>query len=67
MHLAADAAPTNIPVPGYVIQTDDGKNILIDTGFPYNSFDNARHAPLGITVEISEEDFVVNRLAAIGL
>lgn len=25
-----------LPVPGYLIQTDDGKNILVDTGFPQN-------------------------------
>jgi N-acyl homoserine lactone hydrolase len=26
--------PLGIPVPGYVIQTDDGTNVLVDTGFP---------------------------------
>jgi N-acyl homoserine lactone hydrolase len=24
----------NSPIPGYLIQTDDGKNILVDTGYP---------------------------------
>ena len=24
----------DIPLPGYLIQTDDGRNVLIDTGFP---------------------------------
>src|SRR5215207_3945332 len=24
----------NSPIPGYLIQTDDGKNVLIDTGYP---------------------------------
>ena len=27
-------AATGTPFPGYLIQTDDGKNILVDTGFP---------------------------------
>lgn len=67
MHFAADTEPTNIPVPGYVIQTDDGVNILVDTGFPCHSFDNARHAPPGIRVEMQAEDFILNRLASIGL
>lgn len=26
----------NTPIPGYLIQTDDGKNILIDTGYPHS-------------------------------
>lgn len=26
--------PGDIPVPGYLVQTDDGTNILIDTGWP---------------------------------
>src|SRR5947209_8142371 len=25
---------TTLPVPGYLIQADDGTNILVDTGFP---------------------------------
>lgn len=62
-----DAPPTNIPVPGYVIQTDDGKNILIDTGFPYSSIENPQHSPPGISVEMHEEDYVVNRLNTVGL
>ena len=41
------------PVPGYLIQTDDGTNVLVDTGFP------AGQEP--------EEDFVVNRLASVGV
>jgi N-acyl homoserine lactone hydrolase len=24
----------NTPIPGYLVQTDDGKNVLIDTGYP---------------------------------
>lgn len=66
MHLA-DSAPTNIPVPAYVVQTSGGANVLIDTGFPYGCIENPLHAPPGVTVEMREEDFIVNRLASIGL
>lgn len=65
MHLV-DSPPTNTPVFGYAIQTDDGKNILIDTGFSYSSIENPQHPP-GITIEMHEKDFVVNRLNSIGL
>lgn len=66
MHLT-DSSPTYIPVPGYVVQTDDGVNILIDTGFPYGSDENSPHSPPGLIIEMHEEDFVVNRLQSIGL
>ena len=41
------------PVPGYLIQTDDGTNVLVDTGFPHG--------------RAGEENFVVNRLASVGV
>ncbi len=44
---------TGSPVPGYLIQTDDGTNVLIDTGFPHG--------------RAGEENFVVNRLASVGV
>jgi N-acyl homoserine lactone hydrolase len=28
--------PLAIPIPGYAIQTDDGMNILVDSGYPYD-------------------------------
>jgi N-acyl homoserine lactone hydrolase len=48
------------PVPGYLIQTDDGKNILVDTGYP-------EHDYRGPNATRPESDWVVNRLAEIGL
>ncbi|CAA9385671.1 MAG: N-acyl homoserine lactone hydrolase [uncultured Pyrinomonadaceae bacterium] len=64
----ADLGAIDIPVPGYVIQSGDGTNILIDTGFPYEAMKNPQpFAPPGVRVEMREEDFIVNRLATIGL
>ncbi len=54
--------PTNgIPAPGYLIQTDDGTNVLIDTGFPKNF-----EAP-SMDLRLDERDYIVNQLAALGL
>src|SRR5262245_57114948 len=58
--------PMGAPVPGYVIQTDEGTNILIDTGLPYSTIANPQGPP-GMHPEMHEEDYVVNRLASIGL
>ncbi len=61
--------PLGVPVPGYVIQTDEGKNILIDTGFPHSFIDYPPGpvGPLSLQVEMHPEDYIVNRLATIGL
>jgi N-acyl homoserine lactone hydrolase len=48
------------PVPGYLIQTDDGKNILVDSGYPESDY-------RGPTATRPESDWVVSRLAEIGL
>lgn len=62
-----------VPVIGYLVQTDDGRNILIDTGMdrihiqdPDATF---RGTELGafVKVEMREEDYIVNRLAELGL
>jgi N-acyl homoserine lactone hydrolase len=58
--------PIAAPVPGYVIQTDDGINILVDTGLPYSAIHNLQGPP-GLQLEIKETDYVVNQLANIGL
>ena len=58
--------PGDVPVPGYLIQTMHGINILIDTGWPRSFVGNPRNPP-GLSVEIRPEDTVVARLAAIGL
>jgi N-acyl homoserine lactone hydrolase len=56
-----------VPVPGYLIQTAR-KNILVDTGLPKRFIANASAAqsdPFGW--EMRDEDYVVNRLATVGL
>lgn len=58
--------PGNIPVPGYFIQTHDGINILIDTGWPRSFVDKPVNLP-GLTIEIRSEDTVTARLKAIGV
>lgn len=61
--------PLGVPVPGYVIQADDGTNILIDTGYPYRFIEHppGPEGPLRLQVEMHPEDYIVNRLASIGL
>ncbi len=39
-----------IGIPGYLIQTGDGKNILVDTGFPKKYADDAQKATLEDTL-----------------
>jgi N-acyl homoserine lactone hydrolase len=54
--------PTNgIPAVSYLIQTDDGTNILIDSGFPKNF-----EAP-SLDLRLEDRDYIVNQLAALGL
>ncbi len=62
-----------IPIIGYLIQTDDGRNILVDTGMdkvhiedPDATFGGT---PFGevLKVRMRPEDYVVNRLAELGL
>ncbi len=54
--------PTNgIPAISYLIQTDDGANILVDTGFPKNF-----EAP-SMDLRLDDRDYIVNQLAALGL
>jgi N-acyl homoserine lactone hydrolase len=52
---------SGIPAPGYLIQTDDGDNILIDTGFP------RRHESPEMGLHLHEHDYIVDQLAALGL
>lgn len=58
--------PGNIPVVGYLIQADDGTNVLVDTGWPRAFVAHPKHPP-GLTLEIVPEDTVTARLASIGL
>lgn len=58
--------PGDIPVPGYLIRTDDDLNILVDTGWP-RSFVDAPQNPPGLSIEMKAEDTILSRLAEIGL
>lgn len=65
-HLAT-MQPDDIPVPAYLIQTDEGQNILIDSGFPEGFAGQSIELPGGRTVEMARDGFIVPRLATIGL
>lgn len=62
-----------IPIVGYLIQTDSGKNILVDTGMDKVHVTNPDATfggrPFGevLKVEMKAEDYVVNRLAEVGV
>jgi len=58
--------PGGIPVCGYLIQADDGTNVLVDTGWPRSYVTDPMHPP-GLTLEIAEEDTATARLGSIGL
>jgi N-acyl homoserine lactone hydrolase len=47
-------------VGGYLIQTDDGKNVLVDTGYPEEHYTKPEEG-------FSEQGWVVNQLAQLGL
>ncbi|MBI4641393.1 MAG: N-acyl homoserine lactonase family protein [Candidatus Tectomicrobia bacterium] len=52
-----------VPIPGYLVQTSDGMNILVDTGYPAEAIGTEPFPALQIT----SEDHVVQQLARIGL
>ncbi len=54
-----------LPVPAYLIQTGDGINVLVDTGFPASMMGTSI-GPGGTTI-IKESDYIINQLAALGL
>jgi N-acyl homoserine lactone hydrolase len=54
------------PVPGYLIQTDDGTNVLVDTGFGKEKIGAYRQSP-DEWMQIDEENYIVNQLACLGL
>lgn len=61
------------PVVGYLIQTDDGRNILVDTGMDRVHVEDPEATHRGTAfgevfkVRMRPEDYVVNRLAEVGL
>jgi N-acyl homoserine lactone hydrolase len=60
-------AASGTPFPGYLIQTDDGQNILVDSGFPPEVTGAYRQPGREQGPKVDEEDYVLNRLAALGL
>ncbi|BCM90999.1 N-acyl homoserine lactonase AiiA [Abditibacteriota bacterium] len=61
--------PLGVPIPGYLIQTIDKHNVMVDSGLPYEFIKNppGPMGPAQLQVEVHEEDHIVNRLATIGL
>jgi N-acyl homoserine lactone hydrolase len=61
--------PLGIPIAGYLIQTDDGKNVLIDSGFPESFIENppGPQGPLNLQPHVRPEDHIVSRLQSIGV
>lgn len=60
--------PLGIPVPGYLIQTSGGHNVLLDSGM-LSSF--IIHPPDELVAlkwwpQMREEDFNINRLDSVG-
>ena len=68
-----DGKRVHIPIPAYLIQTDDGQNILIDTGMHKVHIDDPEYTFRG--QEVAEillpimrlEDYLVRRLADLNL
>lgn len=54
------------PAPGYLIQTDDGKNVLVDTGYSRDAI-GAYKQPDYQGMRVDEGDYVVGQLALLGL
>lgn len=62
----ATIPPGGNPVPAYLIQTDDGTNVLVDTGVPkalIGTYKNSSDAVFAM----DQEDYVVDQLAGIGV
>jgi N-acyl homoserine lactone hydrolase len=65
MHLGTVLA-NDAPIPGYLVQTDDGINVLIDAGYRPGTFGEDLH-PERAAFRVHEDDLVINRLAEPGL
>ena len=57
---------TGNPYPAYLIQADDGSNILVDTGFGPQMVEISRR-PDHQGARVTSDDLVVNRLAHLGV
>lgn len=54
------------PIPGFLVQTASGENILVDTGWPIKRM-NHHDDSNPLDWRMTDDDYVVNRLASIGL
>lgn len=66
MHLADFPTMAGAPVPGYLVQTDDGQNVLIDTGVSRQLIGAYGKSP-DVGIRMEEDDYVVSQLARIGV
>jgi N-acyl homoserine lactone hydrolase len=68
-----DGKRVHIAIPAYLVQTDDGKNILIDTGMNKVHIEDPEHTFRGQPVAeillpaMRREDYLANRLAELNL
>lgn len=62
--MLASSPQSGAPVPGYLIQTDAGQNVLVDTGFPRDLSEFGEGAARWL---VQPGQHVVDQLAAIGL
>jgi N-acyl homoserine lactone hydrolase len=68
-----DGKRVHIPIPAYLVQTDDGKNILIDTGMHKVHIEDPEYTFRGMAVAeillpvMRPEDYLVRRLADLNL
>lgn len=67
-----DGVHIEIPVPVYLIQTDEGENVLVDTGMHPANLDDPHHAWGADATDVvfpmlKPEDLLEHRLAEIGL
>jgi N-acyl homoserine lactone hydrolase len=68
-----DGKRVNIPIPAYLLQTDDGKNVVIDTGMHINHIEDPEYTFRGqefskvLLPVMQPEDSIVNRLAELDL
>jgi N-acyl homoserine lactone hydrolase len=68
-----DGKRVHIPIPAYLVQTDDGKNILIDTGMNKVHIDDPEYTFRGQEIAdillpvMRPEDYLVRRLADLNL
>lgn len=68
-----DGKRVHIPIPSYLIRTDDGKNIVVDTGMNKVLIDDPEHTFRGMEIAdillpvMRPEDHIVRRLADLDL